>query len=64
MYFKPDARAVLSFKEEHDSIFPLVSKLGTDDARSDDKGRFVAKVTNKQPPFECSTGIGRQRSQA
>ena len=64
VYFKPDLRAILSFKEEHDSIFPLVFKLGTDDARSDDTGRFVAKVANKQPPFECSMGIGRQRSQA
>ena len=64
LYLKPDLRAILSFKEEHDAIFPLVFKLGTDDARPDDALRLVAEVGNKQPPFECSMGIGRQRSHA
>ena len=64
VYFKPDLRAILSFKEERDSISPLVCKLCTDDAWSDDTVRFVAKVGNKQPPFECRLAIDRQWSQA
>jgi hypothetical protein len=48
MYFKLDLRVILSIKEEHDPIVPLVCKLGPDDTRSDNTGRFVAKVANKQ----------------